>query len=83
MKDYIHGHYVAVLRASTDTLLTRLSFRSPEQYNGTDEQLSLLSPQTDMWAFGATLLHAVTGKPPWAGMDKMQIIMAVRRPGPA
>lgn len=38
---------------------------------------SRLTPQVDMWALGCTLVHALTGQPPWAGNTMMQIVAAV------
>jgi serine/threonine protein kinase len=47
--------------------------RAPEQF----EEGVRLTPQADMWALGGTLLHALTGRPPWAGSNVMQIATAV------
>ncbi|KAG2440719.1 hypothetical protein HXX76_003576 [Chlamydomonas incerta] len=38
---------------------------------------ALISPKSDMWAFGCTLLHALTGRPPWAGLHIGQISVQV------
>ncbi|KAG2440713.1 hypothetical protein HXX76_003570 [Chlamydomonas incerta] len=38
---------------------------------------ALISPKSDMWAFGCTMLHALTGRPPWAGLHIGQISMQV------
>lgn len=37
----------------------------------------LISPKSDMWAFACTMLHALTGQPPWAGLHIGQIAVQV------
>jgi serine/threonine protein kinase len=53
--------------------VTCVTCRAPEQF----EEGGRLTPQADMWALGGTLLHALTGRPPWAGSSLMQITAAV------
>ncbi len=36
-----------------------------------------LTVKSDIWAFGATLLHALTGKRPWADCAYYQVMMQV------
>lgn len=57
-----------VARGDTDATLTRTglvtgspAYLAPEVASG-----GSATPATDMWALGATLVHAVTGKPPYS-----------------
>ncbi|KXZ50821.1 hypothetical protein GPECTOR_15g507 [Gonium pectorale] len=46
---------------------------APEQFHVG----SRITPQCDMWALGATLLHLLTGRPPWLGYNMAQICVQV------
>jgi serine/threonine protein kinase len=37
------------------------------------EDNSVTTNKCDMWAFGCTLLHMLTGQPPWSGRNMGQI----------
>ncbi|PNH08295.1 Mitogen-activated protein kinase kinase 2 [Tetrabaena socialis] len=58
-----------------------LNYMAPEQF-AVDEGDAIM-PQSDMWALAATLLHSLTGRPPWSGLNIGQIAKQVgvhRRP---
>ncbi|KXZ42212.1 hypothetical protein GPECTOR_181g258 [Gonium pectorale] len=49
------------------------TIRAPEQFNSG----SHITPQCDMWALGATLLHLLDGQVPWSGCNVGQIYAKV------
>jgi len=49
------------------------NYMSPEQM---DPQ-AVLTPQTDVWSFGCTLLHMLEGAPPWGGRSPAEIRTAL------
>ncbi len=50
--------------------------RAPEQF---DSRASEKSAKIDIWALGATLLHMLTGRPPYPGLNNPEIMGEVRR----
>ena len=57
-----------VRKTSTGAFFT-LDYAAPELIDGKE-----VSPKTDYYALGVTLLHLVTGSSPFAGMDKNAIL---------
>ncbi|GFR44077.1 hypothetical protein Agub_g5237 [Astrephomene gubernaculifera] len=53
-----------------------LNFMAPEQFS-LEEPDRVVRPQSDIWAFGATMLHALSGQPPWLGLNAAQVTMQV------
>ncbi|GFR44076.1 hypothetical protein Agub_g5236, partial [Astrephomene gubernaculifera] len=64
------GGHLAALPQGT------LSYMAPEQFS-LEEPDRVVRPQSDVWAFGATLLHALSGQPPWPGLNAAQVTMQV------
>ncbi|KAG1652729.1 hypothetical protein FOA52_007443 [Chlamydomonas sp. UWO 241] len=63
-----------VLESATSAQQTQmhgtLSFMSPEQYN---PDVLTVSTKADIWAFGCTYIHMVTGQPPMKGLNVGQM----------
>ena len=53
--------------------------RAPEQ---ADADFGIRGPHSDVWSYGATLLHLATGRIPYADLSQMQMLSAMskRRP---
>ncbi|KXZ53504.1 hypothetical protein GPECTOR_7g954 [Gonium pectorale] len=54
-------------------------YMPPEQFAAAGEGV-YETPQSDMWALGATLLHALTGTPPWQGLGPAHVGLYGRSP---
>ncbi|KXZ41601.1 hypothetical protein GPECTOR_372g153 [Gonium pectorale] len=61
------GHFTATSTTGT------FNYMAPEQFNCG----SRVTPQCDMWALGATLLHLLDGRPPWFGCSMDHIFAKV------
>ncbi|GFR44079.1 hypothetical protein Agub_g5239 [Astrephomene gubernaculifera] len=53
-----------------------LNYMAPEQFS-LEEADKVVRPQSDVWAFGAIMLHALSGQPPWPGLNAAQVTMQV------
>lgn len=58
----------------TGSVLGTPSYMSPEQARG---EVSRLDRRTDIYSLGATLYHAVTGRPPVTGANALEILGAI------
>ncbi|KXZ54413.1 hypothetical protein GPECTOR_5g68 [Gonium pectorale] len=54
------------------------AYMAPEQFAAGEGVYE--TPQSDLWALGATLLYALTGAPPWQGLGPGQVGMYGRSP---
>ena len=63
----------------TENLLGTLDYVAPEQIRGQE-----VGPQTDVYALGCVLFHALTGKPPFASLEREAKLWAhvSEEPGP-
>ncbi|KAG2482011.1 hypothetical protein HYH03_019035 [Edaphochlamys debaryana] len=53
------------------------NYMSPEQFATDEDSPEFLTPASDMWGFAATMLHVLSGAPPWGGKPPHVIIMKV------
>ncbi len=58
------------------TTLGTLAFMSPEQVRG---EVAGLGPATDIYGLGATLYYLLTGRPPFEGSERTELIRKVQR----
>ncbi|KXZ43568.1 hypothetical protein GPECTOR_87g431 [Gonium pectorale] len=70
---------VGLPRAAAAAAAGDFAYMAPEQFSAAGQAV-YLTPQTDMWALGATLLHALTGTPPWQGLGFGQVGLYGRSP---
>jgi serine/threonine protein kinase len=61
---------------STSAQAICMCIRSPEQW-GFEEGVGV-SAKSDVWAYGCTLLHMLTGQAPWTGLQPVAIGVQVR-----
>ncbi|KXZ50826.1 hypothetical protein GPECTOR_15g512 [Gonium pectorale] len=72
--DFGIAHAVSTTTGYTATSTSgTFNYMAPEQFH----MGSRITPQCDMWALGATLLHLLTGRPPWFGCNMAQIFATV------
>ena len=53
--------------------------RAPEQ---ADAEFGMRGPHTDMWGFGACVLHLATGQQPYPGLTQLQLVSAMLKRKP-
>jgi WD40 repeat protein len=62
----------------TGAVLGTPAYLSPEQADGR----GAVDARTDVWGLGATLYHALAGKPPFEGASEMNVLLAVATKDP-
>lgn len=59
-----------------NVIVGSFAYMPPEQANG---RFELIDGRTDVFALGAILYQAITGRPPYVGEDFARVLMAARR----